>query len=140
VELLAEMFAPHPDDPPPTPVPDLYRPGLTVHELLTWVRSRADHSRSRAHIRARTATEMDNAWHELLNRTGTAADLDANVDDLDVRSLAEGADRGTDQDRETVRLIRLSLICHRSWKLDRQERHDAKALVGPRTSKRTRAS
>jgi len=143
VQTLAEILAPHPDDPPPIRLPDLYKPGLTVDELLTWVRSRADHPYSRAHIRARTATEMDNAWHELLHRTGTAVDLHARVDDLDVRSLTEGhtdPDGDTDQARETVRLVRLSLICYRSWKLARQERQDADALTGSRASKRRLAS
>jgi len=125
VQTLAEILAPHPDDQPPTRSPDMYRPGVTGDELLTWVRSRADHPRSRTHIRVRPATEMDAAWRKVLDPTGTAVDLGANVDDLDLRRLTdEHTDAGGDPDpaREDVRLVRLSLICYRSWSLARKER------------------
>jgi len=54
-----------------------------------------------------------------------AVDLDANVDDLDVRRLTdEHAEIDVDTDRasQDVRLVRLSLICYRSWSLGRLER------------------
>lgn len=143
MQTLAEILASHPDDQPPTRLPDMYRPGVTVDELLTGcgaartTPAAAPTSASGRRPRWTPPGAKSSTWQE---RQSTSARTRTTW--TSGRLTDEQTDPVGDPDpaREDVRLVRLSLICYRSRSLARKERLNANTRPISRVGGRVRPS